>query len=169
MRLEELGELRRRRAVQLAILLGDLGKALQATQPVRDLPEKSPDFSILDVRVGLSCRQRAALEHDNCSLGKARAVKSVCKLPYERRVGHERRVAKQVVGGEQGVGLAAAELGLKPIDAGCRHVAAEPSRQLPQKRKQAFREIGLVAEHDRIQVVGRTTAAGDEPQVSCEK
>jgi hypothetical protein len=166
---EQVGQLDGRRAPQLVVLVRHLAVGGGAAEPVGELAEERVAPGAAQVGVDLAGGQRAAFEDHDLGLGEVLAAEPDGQFLGEVRRRHLGGVAEEVVGGQQRVGLPAAELGLQAIDTGGGHVPREAGGQLRQEGFEVGGQVGLLAERDRIAVVGRAAAPVDEPEVGGEE
>jgi hypothetical protein len=74
-----------------------------------------------------------------------------------------------VVRGEQRVGLAAAELGLQAVHRSRGRIPVEAGGELGEESEKALGEVGLLAEADRVEIVGGSPTPVDQAQVGGEE
>ncbi len=74
-----------------------------------------------------------------------------------------------MVGSQQCVRLASAELGLQAVNASGSHVTRQPGRQLTEERQKVPCQVGLLAERDWVEVIGRTPVAIHQTQIGSKQ
>ena len=136
---EQFGELRRSRPELSAILLGDALVGGGTAESPGELPEQRVQLGAVVGPVNGARRDRASIDHCDTRPRKSSQAGVLEQLANHRCRRHALGIAKQVIGGEQCVGLAAAELGLQSVDAGRCRVAVQPAGELDENRTQAVR------------------------------
>ena len=113
--------------------------------------------------------ESGAVEHCHIGLWERRGFERAGDLLAQRRADHLVRIAEQVVGREESVGLASPELGLHPVNRSGGGVAGEAVADLDQSGLQGLCEVGLAREDLGVEIVLGALAPGDESQVGGEE
>ena len=153
-------------AGRVLVIRGNARECLLAAQLPRQLAPQRSDDRAVGLGHGIPRRDLVADQHHAPDPGEAVGLRLLQHGLYTGQLAG-RRAGEQVVEGQHGVGLAAAEIGLQLND---RIAAAsgKAAHRTDQHSLQALGQVGTAKELDRVPVLVRTFAQVHLPEVGRE-
>lgn len=165
---EQPDNLRCRGSEQRFVLAADLSVHGSAAEPPRQMTEVRVHRCAV-VHLFRGDAESRTVEHRYPRRRQVPRLECAGDLLAERCGRDTGRVSEEVIGGQEGMGLAAAELGLHAVHRSGGGVAAETVADLDQRGLQWRGHIGLACEEFGIAVVRRSSPERDEAQVRGEE